>query len=115
VVAETASTVARLAVAELAAATVDAARTVVAELKVLHDNNTSSSVSTDGGTDDELKRVREAAREQVAQGVAAHPQGRGGGSPDGRGCADGALGWGTCGGHAPDDSGSPDRRGRTDG
>jgi hypothetical protein len=70
-----------LAVAELAAAraevkaaaAVDAARTAAAELKVLHDNSTSSSVSADGGTDDELKRAREAAREQAAQWAAAHP------------------------------------------
>jgi hypothetical protein len=70
-----------LAMAELAvaraevkaAAAVDAARTATAELKVLHDNSTSISVSVDGGTDDELKRAREAAREQAAQWAAAHP------------------------------------------
>jgi hypothetical protein len=48
-----------------AAALTDAARAAVAELEALCGNSTSSSVSADGGTDDELKMVREAAREQV--------------------------------------------------
>jgi hypothetical protein len=43
----------------------DAARAAVAELEALRGNSTSSSVSVDGGTDDELKMAREAAREQV--------------------------------------------------
>jgi hypothetical protein len=43
----------------------DAARAAVAELEALCGNSTSSSVSVDGGTDDELKMAREAAREQV--------------------------------------------------
>jgi hypothetical protein len=47
--------------------------------------------------------------------VAAHPQGRDGGSPDGRGHAGGALHWGARSGYAPDGSYSPDRRGRTGG
>jgi hypothetical protein len=51
-------------------------------------------------------------REQAAQWAAAHPQGHGGGSPDGRGRADGAPGgWGGSG-RAPNGGGSPDRRGR---
>jgi hypothetical protein len=75
----------------------------------------SSSVSVDGGTDDELKLVREAVREQAAQWVAAHPQGRGGGSPDGRGRADDAPDRGAHGGRAPDGGSSPDKRGRPDG
>jgi cellobiose phosphorylase len=33
-----------------------------------------AAISADGGTDDELKQAREAAREQAAQWVAAHPQ-----------------------------------------
>jgi hypothetical protein len=49
----------------------------------------SSSVLANGGTDDELKLAREAAREQTVQRAAAHPQGRGGGSPDRRGRAGG--------------------------
>jgi hypothetical protein len=72
--AETASRVARLAMAKLvaarveveAAAVADAARAAVTELKALCGSSTSSSVSTDGGTDDELKRAREAVREQAA-------------------------------------------------
>jgi hypothetical protein len=82
-VAETAVTtarVARLAMAELAAARVeieaaavaDAARAAAVELEVLCGSSISSSVSADGGTDDELKLAREAAREQ-AQWAAAHP------------------------------------------
>jgi hypothetical protein len=74
---ETAATpvrVARLAMTELtaaraeveAAAVVNLECEVAAELKALRDSSTSSSVSADGGTDDELKRAREAARELAA-------------------------------------------------
>jgi hypothetical protein len=60
---------ARLAMAELAAArveveaaaTVDAAHAMAAEIKALHDSSISSSVSADDGTDDEIKLAREAA------------------------------------------------------
>jgi hypothetical protein len=75
----------------------------------------SHSVSADGGTDDELKLVRETAREQVAQWVAAHPKGHGGGGPHGRGRIGGDPGEGARGGHALDGSGSPDRPGRVGG
>jgi hypothetical protein len=76
--------VARLAMAELsaaraeveAAATVDAARAAAAELEALRGSNTSSSVSVDGGTDDELKQAREVAREQAAVGNRATPGAR---------------------------------------
>jgi hypothetical protein len=69
VVAETAATAARLVMAKLAAerakvgaaAAVDAARAAAAELEALCGSSTSSSVSADGGTDDELKHAREAA------------------------------------------------------
>jgi hypothetical protein len=62
VVAETAATAARLVMAKVgAAAAVDAARATAAELESLRGSSTSSSVSADGGTDDELKRAREAA------------------------------------------------------
>jgi hypothetical protein len=81
---------------ELAAARAKVeAAAVAAELEALHGSSISSSVSADGGTDDELKLTREATREQAAQWAAAHHQGRGGGGPDGRG--------------------SPDRRGRVGG
>jgi uncharacterized membrane protein YgcG len=124
--AETAATVARAArmtMAELvvakpeveAAAAADAARVAVAELEALRYSSISSSVSTDGGTDDELKLVREAAREQAAQWVAVHPQGRDGGSPDGRGRTGSAPSGGAHGGHASDGGGSLDRRGRAGG
>jgi hypothetical protein len=63
----------------------------------------------------ELKLAREAAREQVAQWAAAHPQGHRGGSPDGRRRAGGAPGGGACGGYVPDGGGRPDRRGRANG
>jgi hypothetical protein len=64
---------ARLAMAELAAARVeveavvatDAARAAVAELEVLHVSSTDSSVFADDDRDNELKLVREAAREQA--------------------------------------------------
>jgi hypothetical protein len=65
----TAARAARLAMAELATARVevevvaaaDAARAAAAELEALRDSSISSSVSADGGTDDELKLMREAA------------------------------------------------------
>jgi hypothetical protein len=93
---------ARLAMAELAAAraqvevaaAADAARAAAAELEALRDSSISSSVSADSGTDDKLKLVREAVREQAAQWAAAHPHGRGGGNPDGCGRAGGAPGGG---------------------
>jgi hypothetical protein len=83
---ETATAVARavsLVMAELAAAraeveavtATDAAHAAAAELETLHGSSISSSISADGGTDDELKLAREAAREQEAQWVAAHPRG----------------------------------------
>jgi hypothetical protein len=123
---ETAATAARavrMVMAELtvakteveAAAAADAMRATVAELKALRYSSISSSVSTDGGTDDELKLVREAVREQAAQWVAVHPQRRGGGSPDGRGSTGGAPGGGMRGGRASDGGGSLDRRGRAGG
>jgi multidrug efflux pump subunit AcrA (membrane-fusion protein) len=96
--AETAATAARLAMAELAAAraeveaaaAADAARAAAAaELKALRASSTGSSVSADDDRDNELKLVREAAREQVAQWAAVHPQGRCGSSPDERGRAGG--------------------------
>jgi hypothetical protein len=55
------------------AAAVDVARAVAGELEALHDSSTSSSVSTVGGTADELKRAREAAREYVVQWEAVQP------------------------------------------
>jgi hypothetical protein len=76
---------ARVEVELEAAAAADAAR-------ALRGSSTTSSVFTNGGNDDELKLVREAAREQAVQWVAVHPQGRGGGSPDGRGCVGGTPG-----------------------
>jgi hypothetical protein len=71
----TAARVARLAMAELAAAraeveaatTADAARAAVAELKALRASSTDSYVSADDDRDNELKLAREAAREQAAQ------------------------------------------------
>jgi hypothetical protein len=99
VVIETAAMVARLAIVELTAArakvkaamVADAARGVTAKLEALRDSSISSSVSADDGTDDELKLVREAAREQAVQWVVAHPQGCCGGSPDEHGHAGDAL------------------------
>jgi membrane protein involved in colicin uptake len=124
--AETAATAARaakLAMAELAAAraeveaaaATDAARAAAAELKALRASSTGSSVSADDDRDNELKLVREAAREQAAQWATVHPQGRRGGSPDERGRAGSALGGGARGGRVPDGGGSPDRRGRAGG
>jgi hypothetical protein len=85
--AATATRAARLAMVELAVAraeveaavVVDAARAVAIELEALHASSTGSSVSTDDDRDNELKLVREAAREQAAQWTAMHH----GGSPDG--------------------------------
>jgi hypothetical protein len=105
----TAARVARLAMEELAAAmaAVDAAHAAVAELKALHASSTDSSVSADDDKDNELKLVREAAWEQAVQWVAAQPQGRRGGSPDGGERGGGAPGRGARGG-----GGNPDRHGR---
>jgi hypothetical protein len=75
-----------------AAAAAVAARAATAELKALRASSTDSSVSADDDRDNELKLAREAAREQAAQWAAAHPQGRRGGSPDGRERAGGAPG-----------------------
>jgi hypothetical protein len=109
--------VARLAMAELAAArakveaaaAADAARAAAAELEALRASRIGSSVSVDDDRDNELKLVREAAREQAAQWAAAHPQGRRGDNPDGRRCAGGTPGRGAPGGRAPDGGGSSDR------
>jgi hypothetical protein len=62
-------TVVRLAMAELTVARAEvevavatnAARAAAVELEALCDSSTSSSISTDGGTNDEFKRAREAA------------------------------------------------------
>jgi hypothetical protein len=113
----------RLAMVELAAAraqvevavAVDAARAVAGELEALHGSSTNSSVSADGGTDDELKRAREAEREYVVQWEAVHPQGHGGSSLDECGRASGAPGGGAHCGRNPDGSGSSNRRGRAGG
>jgi hypothetical protein len=121
-VAETAVTAARLAMAELAAAraeveaaaAADAARTTVVEQEALHGSSIGSSVSANGGIDDELKLVREAAREQAVQWATAHPQGHRGGSPDRRRHADDTPGRGARNGRAPDGGGSPDRCRRVD-
>jgi hypothetical protein len=72
-----------------AAAAVDAAHAAAAELKALRASSTDSSVSADDDRDNELKLAREAAREHAAQWAAVHPQGRRGGSPNGRGRAGG--------------------------
>jgi hypothetical protein len=93
--AETAVTVARAArpaMTELAAAraeveatvAADAARAAAAELKALRASSIDNSVSADDDRDNELKLAREAALEQAAQWATTHPQGRRGGSPDGR-------------------------------
>jgi hypothetical protein len=123
-VAETAATVARLALAELATAraeveaavAADAACAAAVELKPLRASSTGNSVSADDDRDNELKLAREAVREQAVQWAATHPQGvRHGGSPDGRRHANDAPSGGACGDHALDDGGSPDRRGRAGG
>jgi hypothetical protein len=69
--AATATRAARLAMVELAVAraeveaavVADAAHATAVELEDLCSSSISSSVSADGGTDDELKLAREAARE----------------------------------------------------
>jgi hypothetical protein len=107
--AATAARVAGLAMAELAAgraeeeaaAAADAARAAATELETLRASSTGSSVFADDDRDNELKLAREAAREQAAQWAAVHPQGRRGGSPDGRGRVGGALSEGARGGRAP--------------
>jgi hypothetical protein len=98
-IAATAARAAMLAMAELAASRA-AMHAMAAELKALRGSSTDSSVSADDDKDNELKLVREAAREQAMQWAAAHPQVRRGGSPDGRGWAGGAPSGGTLGGHA---------------
>jgi hypothetical protein len=73
-VAEIAATTARLTMVKLvavraeveAAMATDVVCVVAVELESLCGSSTTSSVSADGGTDDELKRAREAAREQAA-------------------------------------------------
>jgi hypothetical protein len=83
---------ARLAMVELTAAraeveaamAADVARVVTVDLMALRGSSNSSSVTIDGGTNDELKLAREAVREQAMQWVATHPLGCSGGSPDGR-------------------------------
>jgi hypothetical protein len=94
-IAAMAGRVARVTMAELAAARAEVEAATAAELEALRDSSTSSSVSTDIGTDDELKLAREAVREQAAQWAAAHNQGCGGDSLDGHGRVGGAPGWGT--------------------
>jgi hypothetical protein len=88
----TAETTARLAMAKLAAAMaeVEATTAAMVELEALRTSSTGSSVSADDDRDNELKLAREATQEQAAQWATAHPQGRRGGSPDGRGRA---VGW----------------------
>jgi hypothetical protein len=74
VVAETAATATRLAMAELAAASAeveaataaDAARVAAIELKALRASSTNSSVSADDDRDNGLKLAREATRKQAA-------------------------------------------------
>jgi hypothetical protein len=77
-----------------AAVVVDAARAGTAELEALRASSTDISVFADDDRDNELKLAREAAQEQAAQWAAAQPQGRRGGSPDGRERAGGTLGKG---------------------
>jgi hypothetical protein len=57
---------ARLAMTELAAARAEVeAAVTTAELEALRGSSASSSVSANGGTDDELKLAREVAREHA--------------------------------------------------
>jgi hypothetical protein len=72
-----------------ATAAADAACAAAVELKALLGSSISSSASADDDTDVELKQAREAAGERAVQWAVAHPHGRGGGSPDGRGRAGG--------------------------
>jgi hypothetical protein len=78
--AATAARAARLTMAELAVARAEV-EAAAAELKALRTNSTDSSVSADDDRDNELKLVREAAREQAAQWAATHPE-NGDDSPD---------------------------------
>jgi hypothetical protein len=114
-IAATAVRATRLAMPELAASVMNAACAAAVELEALCGSSTNSSVSANGGTDVELKLAREAAREQVVQWAAVHPQGHGGGSPNGRGCVGGAPGGGMRGVRAPDSGDNPDRHGRAGG
>jgi hypothetical protein len=84
-----------------ATAAADAARVAVVELEALRVSSTGSSISTDDDRDNELKLMRQAVQEQAVQWPVAHPQGCCGGSPDGRGRADDALGGGPHDGRAP--------------
>jgi hypothetical protein len=113
--AATATRAARLVMVELAAARAEVEAAAAAELEALRGSSTSSSVSADGGTYDELKRAREAAREQAAQWADAHPQGRGGGSPDGHERVGGATGGSSRGGRVPNGGDNLDRCGRAGG
>jgi hypothetical protein len=71
---ETAATVVRLTMAELtaaqieveAAATMNAARAAAIELEAMRASSIGNSVSVDDDRDNELKLVREVAREQAA-------------------------------------------------
>jgi hypothetical protein len=58
-----------------AAAAADAALAAAVELKALRASSTDNSVSADDDRDNELKLVREAAREQTAQWAAHAPLG----------------------------------------
>jgi hypothetical protein len=93
---------------ELAAARAKVKAAAAAELEALCASSTGSSVSVDDDRDNEVKLAREAAREQTAQWAAAHPQGRHGGSPDGRGRVGGWVD-GDRGLYRRRDSPSPDR------
>jgi hypothetical protein len=57
-----------------AAVTADAVLAATAELEALRASNTDCSISAGDGRDNELKLVREAAREQAVQWAAAHPR-----------------------------------------
>jgi hypothetical protein len=71
------------------------------------------SKAGDGRTDSSKGRSRSSGGGgcSAAQWAAAHPQGRRGGSPDGRGRADGAPSGGARDGRVPEGGGGPDRRG----
>jgi hypothetical protein len=58
-----------------AAVAANVARAAAAELEALHASSIDNSVSADDDRDNELKLVREAAREQASQWAAVHPQG----------------------------------------
>jgi hypothetical protein len=81
--AATAARAAQLAVAELAAAraeveateAADAARVAEAELEALRGNSSDTSISGDGGTNDELRLAREVAQEQAVQWAVVPPHG----------------------------------------